>query len=76
MTVRLRDGRTLASPPRGAQGHPGTPLSAEALRAKFLGCATRVLDRDEAEGVAEQLEHLEDIPDIRALTARLVGDLE
>ena len=75
-TVRLRDGRTLASPPRGAQGHPGTPLSAEALRAKFLGCATRVLDRYEAEGVAEQLEHLEDIPDIRALTARLVGDLE
>ena len=76
VTVRLRDGRTLASPPRGAQGHPGTPLSAEALRAKFLGCATRVLDRDEAEGVAEQLEHLEDITDIRALTARLVGDLE
>ena len=26
----------------------------------------------EADGVAEQLTHLEDIPDIRALTARLV----
>jgi len=76
VTVRLRDGRTLASPPRGAQGHPATPLSAEALRAKFLGCATRVLGGEEAEGVAMLLEHLEDVPDIRALTARLVGDLE
>jgi hypothetical protein len=31
-----------------------------------------VLGADEAEGVATQLAHLEDIPDIRALTARLV----
>jgi len=76
VTVRLRDGRVLASPPRGARGHPATPLSAEALRAKFLGCATRVLGRDEAEGVAGLLEHLEDVPDVRALTARLVGDLD
>lgn len=76
VTVRLADGTTLTSPPRGAQGHPGTPLSGEALRAKFLACATRAIPRDEAEGVAEQLEHLEDIPDIRALTSRLAGDLD
>jgi hypothetical protein len=31
-----------------------------------------VIGADEADGVAEQLTHLEDIPDIRALTARLV----
>ncbi len=72
VTVRLRDGRALASPPRGASGHPDQPLSDAQLRDKFLACATPVLGADEAEGVAGQLAHLEDIPDVRALTARLV----
>ncbi len=76
VSVRLADGRTLEAEPRGAQGHPDTPLSRDALHAKFLSCATRALSRDEALGVAEQLEHLEDIPDLRALTSRLVGDLD
>jgi 2-methylcitrate dehydratase PrpD len=76
VTVRLADGRTLVAGPRGARGHPDTPLAPDALRAKFLTCATRVLPRDEAEGVAEQLAHLEDVPDIRALTSRLAGDLD
>ncbi len=76
VTVRVRDGRTLTAGPRGARGHPDTPLDPDALRAKFRACATLVLPRDEAEGVAEQLAHLEDIPDIRALTSRLAGDLE
>jgi 2-methylcitrate dehydratase PrpD len=71
VTVRLRDGRTLASPPRGASGHPDQPLSDAQLRAKFLGCAAPVLGTREAEGVADQLTHLEDVPDIRALTSRL-----
>jgi len=76
VTVHLKDGRALANPPRGAQGHPSTPLTAEALREKFLRCAIPVLGRDEAEGTAEQIEHLEEIPDVRALTARLVGNIE
>jgi len=73
VTVRLRDGRTLESPPRGASGHPDQPLTDAQLRAKFLGCAAPVLGTDEAEGVADQLAHLEDVPDIRALTSRLVA---
>lgn len=73
VTVRLRDGRTLSTEPRGARGHPDTPLSDGALRDKFLGCARTVLASNEAEGVAEQIGHLEDIPDIRALTSRLEG---
>jgi 2-methylcitrate dehydratase PrpD len=76
VTVRLRDGRTLSTKPRGARGHPDTPLSDTALRDKFLGCARTVLASDEAEGVAEQIGHLEDIPDIRALTSRLEGSLD
>lgn len=71
VTLRLRDGRTLASPPRGASGHPDQPLTDAQLRAKFLGCAAPVLGAGEAEGVADQLAHLEDVPDIRALTSRL-----
>ena len=74
VTVRLADGRTLAEPPRGARGHPGEPLGDDALRAKFLACAARAIAGEEAEGIALQLEHLEDIPDIRALTARLAGE--
>jgi hypothetical protein len=35
-----------------------------------------VLSRDDAEGIAEQIEHFEDIPDIRALTSRLVGAID
>ena len=73
VTVRLVDGRTLALPPRGAQGHPDTPLTDVRLRDKFLACAALAMTRDEAEGVAEQLAHLEDIPDIRVLTSRLAG---
>jgi 2-methylcitrate dehydratase PrpD len=76
VTLRLGDGRVLTSPPRGALGHPDRPLSAAALRAKFLACATTVLTPGEAEAVAGQLDHLEAIPDIRALTSRLVGDAD
>jgi 2-methylcitrate dehydratase PrpD len=76
VTVRLRDGRTLSTQARGARGHPDTPLSDAALREKFLACAQTVLVPDEAEGIAEQIGHLEDIPDIRALTSRLEGNLD
>jgi 2-methylcitrate dehydratase PrpD len=76
VSLHLADGRVLTSAPRGARGHPDQPLSDEALRAKFLACAVRALPRGEAEGVAEQIGAFEAIPDIRALTARLVGDLD
>ncbi|MBI4637869.1 MAG: MmgE/PrpD family protein [Candidatus Rokubacteria bacterium] len=76
VTLRLRDGRTIEAGPRGAQGHPDRPLSHDALRAKFFACASRALAAAEAEGIAEQVEHLEHIPDIRALTSRLAGDFE
>ena len=74
VTVRLRDGRTLDSPARGATGHHDQPLTAEALRAKFLACCEGTLSPGDAAGIAEQLDHLEAIPDIRALTSRLVAD--
>jgi 2-methylcitrate dehydratase PrpD len=72
VNLRLRDGRTLESAPRGASGHPDQPLTDAQLRDKFLACAMPIIGAGEAEGVATQLTHLEDIPDVRALTARLV----
>jgi 2-methylcitrate dehydratase PrpD len=76
VTVRLHNGQTLASPPRGASGHPDQPLTDAQLRAKFLGCAAPVLGTDQAEALADQIAHLEEVPDVRALTSRLVGPRE
>ena len=47
------------------------PLTDAELRDKFLGCASGVLGRGNAEAVADQIAHLDMVPDIRALTARL-----
>jgi 2-methylcitrate dehydratase PrpD len=76
VTVRLTDGRVVALAPGGAQGHPDEPLSDGALREKFLGCATATLARDEAEGIADQIALIDELPDVRALTSRLRGDLD
>jgi 2-methylcitrate dehydratase PrpD len=74
VSVRLTDGRAFDAPARGASGHPDAPLSDERLRAKFVACAEPVVGRDEALAVADQLGHLDAIPDIRALTSRLAAD--
>jgi 2-methylcitrate dehydratase PrpD len=76
VSVRLADGTRLESRPRGASGHPATPLSDAELRAKFLGCAAGVLGADVAAAVADQIARLDEVPDVRALTARLVGSEE
>ncbi len=71
VTVKLADGRTLEIPPREVRGHPGVPLSREALRQKFEECAAVALTRDRVESVGEILETLENCPDLRSLTAIL-----
>ena len=76
VTVRLADGRTLGGTPRGASGHPDTPLTDAQLREKFLGCAAGVLPCGEADAVADQIMELDMVPDIRALTARLAAPAE
>jgi hypothetical protein len=73
VTVRLRDGRTFSEAPRGASGHPDAPLTDAQLRDKFLGCAAGVLGPGDAEAIAGQIADLDAVPDIRALTARLVA---
>jgi hypothetical protein len=74
VTVRLVDGTTFEEKPRGASGHPSAPLTDAELRAKFHACAAPVIGADAADAVAEQLGHLQDVPDIRALTSRLTAE--
>jgi 2-methylcitrate dehydratase PrpD len=50
VVVHLRDGRHIASAPvRHALGHAQRPIDDDALRAKFLDCATPTLGADLAE---------------------------
>lgn len=41
------------------------PLTREQRRDKFFRCAERVLDRAGAERLAERLERIDDLPDVR-----------
>ncbi|NUT78572.1 MmgE/PrpD family protein [Pseudomonas sp. C1C7] len=67
VSVRTVDGR-LASlcvdPPLGA---PGNPLSDEALVEKFYSLATRVISRQQAMGLVEQLWRLEALESVDGL---------
>ena len=69
--MRLTDGRTAEIPPRPVPGHPSHPMTLEALREKFTGCAGIVLPADRVESVRQMIEGLDDCPDLRSLTAIL-----
>ncbi|MBI2525853.1 MAG: MmgE/PrpD family protein [Candidatus Rokubacteria bacterium] len=71
VTIRLTDGRTLRVGPRQVPGHPGNPLTREALRDKFTECAGLVLPEDRVAAVREMVEGLDGCPDLRSLTAIL-----
>jgi 2-methylcitrate dehydratase PrpD len=71
LTVRLKDGRSATIAPRPVPGHPGNPLSLEALRAKFKECAGLVLPADRVDSAAQMVETLDTCPDLRSLTAIL-----
>ena len=71
VTLRLTDGRTLQIGPRQVPGHPGTPLTLEALRDKFNACAALVLPEDRVASVREMVEGLDGCPNLRSLTAIL-----
>jgi 2-methylcitrate dehydratase PrpD len=67
--VHLVDGRTLASPKvRRATGHADTPLPAEQLHEKFMGCAQAAgVAKSAAQGLFEQVQRLPELKDARDL---------
>ena len=71
MTIRLKGGRSASLGPRPVPGHPGNPLTLEALREKFTECAGVVLPADRVDSVAQIVESLDACPDLRSLTAIL-----
>jgi 2-methylcitrate dehydratase PrpD len=71
VVVRLRDGRTLTASARGARGYPARPASDHELGAKFLSCASRVMEEAKARSALDALDGIERAPDARVITAAL-----
>jgi 2-methylcitrate dehydratase PrpD len=72
VTITLRDGRLLTQSADGARGYPGR-LSNEELSTKFAGCAARTLPQDAAAAAWAGLQRMEQLPDVRELTALLAA---
>jgi len=71
VTVTLHDGRRLERSADGARGYPGR-LSTDDLAAKFVACAARALTPSGASEAWNLLQTIEDVTDVRQLTAVLV----
>src|SRR5262249_4707757 len=69
--VHLKNGRTLTKDAHGARGYPERPASDAELDAKFMACATRVLERPKAADVVYRLRHVETLDTVEKLTELL-----
>ena len=70
--VTLRDGRVLTQEAQGARGYPESPVSDAEFDAKFMACAGRALTQSEAERALGILRRIDELEDVRALTAAMV----
>jgi 2-methylcitrate dehydratase PrpD len=73
VTVRLKDGRTLARQEHFPKGSPQTPMSRDELLGKFRTCVRGVVPNTKAERALVLLDGLENAGSVRALTALLQG---
>ena len=73
VTIRLKDGRTFSHSVDYPRGSSQAPLSLEDVRAKFVGCAARVLSKDAVEHALEYLDRLERLENVRSLCKLLGG---
>lgn len=67
VTVRTVDGRELVERVEAATGTPGNPMSDDELVGKFLDLALRILPRDKAEQLVDQVWRLERLEDASRL---------
>ena len=66
--VVLADGQVIEHPPvTHAKGSCERPLTREELSEKFLDCATRRLDRNQARALFDQLWDIVELPSVREL---------
>jgi 2-methylcitrate dehydratase PrpD len=71
VTLRLRDGRTLATEADGARGYPARPATEQELTDKFRTCAGRVLDSSQTEIAIVLLRALDHLAGTEVLTRSL-----
>jgi 2-methylcitrate dehydratase PrpD len=72
--IKLKDGRTISGRTDIAKGNPADPMSYEEVAAKFLDCASFAKwPQAKAKQIVEMVRRLEDVADIRALTALCSG---
>ena len=73
LTIRLRDGRSFSRQIDYAKGSREAPMTDDELKQKFTDCAREALDDSSIERIADYVEHLEGLEDIRPLCQLLIG---
>ena len=72
LKITLKDGRTISGHADFGKGSPINPMSYDEVAEKFRGCAAFAeWPADKANQVIEMVRKLEDVSDVRALTALL-----
>ncbi len=72
LKITLKDGRTISGRADFGKGSPINPMSYDEVAEKFRGCAAFAeWPSDKANQVIEMVRKLEDVSDVRALTALL-----
>ena len=70
MRIKLKDGRTISGQAEVAKGHPLNPMSYDEVAAKFLDCAAFAKwPAAKAKSVVDMVRKLENVPDVRRITA-------
>jgi 2-methylcitrate dehydratase PrpD len=76
ITITSEDGTVVSHSVPVALGSPGNPMAAAALRAKFQALAAVALPLAQADALADQVLHLDEVDDARVLLSLLVGRSE
>jgi len=71
--VRLKDGRALATEAHASRGAPERPMTRKELAEKFRQCAEGIISPGHVEEVLDMAYRLEEVQDLRALTALLAS---
>lgn len=70
LKITLKDGRTISGRADFGKGSPADPMSFDEVAEKFLGCAAFAeWPKSKADGVIKMVSKLEDLSDVRQLTA-------
>jgi 2-methylcitrate dehydratase PrpD len=67
VTARMAGGKEVSERVDELTGMPGVPLTPQQRMDKYLMCAERVLDPADAAALAEQIEKVDELPDVRGL---------